>query len=165
MITSKCLLVTSKRSGTSFKCTGSLASVCWLLRCHPAIACKTGKEQAIKPLDRELNFMQCPISIHIVCHGRWYVQLVRWCPSVQCYTNLIFDSDCFIFASTVSAYSLWQTLLRVLAPSSTRSSHNTLYDRCSSTFHVVFHEIWAVTYLNMREWFHTSWVIQKFQSP
>jgi hypothetical protein len=31
----------------------------------------------------ELNFTQCPISIHIVSNDWCYGQFVCWCPSVQ----------------------------------------------------------------------------------
>jgi hypothetical protein len=58
--------------------------------------------------------------------------------------------NCFFIASTVSAYPLWQMLLRVVADGRTRSSRNVLYDRCSSRFDITFHGIWAETNPNMR---------------
>jgi hypothetical protein len=38
--------------------------------------------------------------------------------------TLFRDGNFFLIASTVSAYSLWQMLLRVVADGSNRSSHN-----------------------------------------
>jgi len=55
--------------------------------------------------------------------------------------TLFLDSNCILIASTVSAYSLWQILLRVVADGSTRSSHNALYGRRSSRFDVAFRGI------------------------
>jgi len=51
------------------------------------------------------------------------------------------DGNCFLFASTVGAYSLPQMLVGVVVDGSTRSSCNALYDRRSSRFDIVFHEI------------------------
>jgi hypothetical protein len=55
--------------------------------------------------------------------------------------TLFHDGNCFLNASTVSAYSLRQMMLRVVADGSTRSSHNALYDRRSWRFDIAFHGI------------------------
>jgi len=59
-------------------------------------------------------------------------------------------ANCFLIASTVSAYCLRQMLLRVVADSSTRSSRDDLFDCCSSRFDIAFHEICAEINPNMR---------------
>jgi len=56
-------------------------------------------------------------------------------PSIAKLT-LFRDGNCFIIASKVSPYSLWQMLLRGVADGSTRSLGNTLYDRCISRFDI-----------------------------
>ena len=71
--------------------------------------------------------------------------------------TLFRDGNCFLIASTVSAYSLRQRLPRVVADGSTRSSRNTLYDRPSSRFDIAFHRIWAETNPYMRYRLHVSW--------
>jgi len=71
--------------------------------------------------------------------------------------TLFRNGNCFLIASTVSAYSLQEMLLRVVADRSTRSSRNALYDRRSSRFDIAFHGIWAETNRNLRYWFHVSW--------
>jgi len=71
--------------------------------------------------------------------------------------TLFRDGNCFLIASTVSAYSLQQMLLRVVADGSTRSSRNALYDRRSSRFDIAFYGIWAETNPNMRYRLHVSW--------
>jgi len=53
------------------------------------------------------------------------------------------DGDRFSNASTVSAYTLWQMLLRVVADGSPRSSCNALYDHCSLRFDIAFHKLRA----------------------
>ena len=58
--------------------------------------------------------------------------------------------NCVLIASTVSAYSLRQMLLRVVPDSRTRSSRNALYDRRSSRFHIALHGLCAETNPNMR---------------
>jgi len=58
--------------------------------------------------------------------------------------------NCFLIASSVSAHSLRQMLLRVIADGSTRSSRNALYDRRSSGFDIAFHAICAETNPNMK---------------
>ena len=63
--------------------------------------------------------------------------------------TLFLDSTCFLIASTVSAYSLWQRLLRVLADGSTSSLVNALYDQCSLRFEIAIQEMCAETYSNM----------------
>jgi len=69
---SKQQLVRSKRSGTTFKCITRLAPVCWPLTYHYWFAFETGNEQGINVIDSELNFMQCPIVIHMVSNDwRW----------------------------------------------------------------------------------------------
>jgi len=60
------------------------------------------------------------------------------------------NGNCFLIASTVSAYSLRQMLLKVVADGRTRSSHNALYDRRSSRFDIAFLGMCAETNLNMR---------------
>ena len=57
--------------------------------------------------------------------------------------SLYVDSNCFIIASTVSVYSLWQILLRLLADGNTKSLLNALYDRRSSRFEIAFHGLCA----------------------
>jgi len=59
-------------------------------------------------------------------------------------------SNCFLIASTVSAYSLRGMLLRVVADGRTRSSRNELYDRHSWRFDIAFHGICAETNPNIR---------------
>jgi len=58
--------------------------------------------------------------------------------------------NCFLSASTVSAYSLRQMLLMVVADHRTRSSRNVLYDRRSTRVDIAFHGIYAKTNPNMR---------------
>jgi len=53
--------------------------------------------------------------------------------------TLFRDGDCFIIASTVSADSLQQMLLRVVADGSARSLRNALFDHRSSRFDIAFH--------------------------
>jgi len=65
--------------------------------------------------------------------------------------------NCFLIASTVSAYSIQQMLLRVVADGRTRSSRNAFNNRGNSRFDIVFHGICAETNPNMREQFHVSW--------
>ena len=64
--------------------------------------------------------------------------------------TLFCDSNYFLIASMVSPYSLQQMLLSIVVNGSTRSSHNALYDCCSSRFDIAFHEILAETNSNMR---------------
>jgi len=71
--------------------------------------------------------------------------------------TLFRDGNYFLFVSTVSAYSLRQMLMRVVADDRTRSSRNALYDRGSSRFEIVFHAPCAKTNPNMRYQFHLSW--------
>jgi len=66
------------------------------------------------------------------------------------------DGNYFLIASTFSAYSPQQMLLRFGADSSNRSSRNTLYDRRSSRFDIAFHGMSAETNPNMRYRFHVS---------
>jgi len=60
------------------------------------------------------------------------------------------DDNCFLIASTVSAYSLRQTLLSVVADGRTNSSHNVLYDRHSFRCSIAFYGISAEINPNMR---------------
>jgi len=53
--------------------------------------------------------------------------------------TLFHDGTCIIIASTISEYSLWQMLLKVVADGSTRSLPEALYDHHSSRFDIVFH--------------------------
>jgi len=55
--------------------------------------------------------------------------------------TLFRDGNCFLIASTVSAYSLREMLQRVAADGSTRSSRNAVYNCRSSRFDIVFHGI------------------------
>jgi len=71
--------------------------------------------------------------------------------------TLFRNGNCFLIESTVSAYSLRQMLLRVVADGSTRSSRNAVYDCRSSRFDIAFHGICAETHPNMRYRFHVSW--------
>ena len=71
--------------------------------------------------------------------------------------TLFRDGNCFLIASTVSAYSVRQMMLRVVADGRTRSSLNALYDRHSSRFDIAFHGIQSDTNPNMRYRFHVSW--------
>ena len=60
------------------------------------------------------------------------------------------DSNCFIIASTVSAYSLLEMLVRVGAEGSTESLRNAVYDHRSSRLDIAFHAIRAETNRNNR---------------
>ena len=71
--------------------------------------------------------------------------------------TLFRNGNCFLIASTVSAYSFWQMLLRVVADGSTRSWRNALYDRGSSRFDITFLGICFKTNPKMRYRFHMSW--------
>jgi len=64
--------------------------------------------------------------------------------------TLFLDGSCFLIASTVSVYSLWQTLPRVLADGITTLLRNALYDCRSSRLDIAFHGICAETKPNMR---------------
>jgi hypothetical protein len=64
--------------------------------------------------------------------------------------TLFRNSNCFLIASTVSAYSLRQMLLRGIVAGTTMLSHNALDDHRSSRFEIVFHGICAETNPNMR---------------
>jgi len=65
-IRSKQPWVSSNQPRTSFKWAASHAPVCQLLTYHLVSALKMGKEQVINLIVSELNFTQCPISIHMV---------------------------------------------------------------------------------------------------
>jgi hypothetical protein len=60
------------------------------------------------------------------------------------------DGNCIIIACGVSAYSLWQIVLRVIAEGKTKSSDSALYDRCHVRFWIVFNRVWELTNRNMR---------------
>jgi hypothetical protein len=64
--------------------------------------------------------------------------------------TLFRTGNCFLIASTVSAYSLLQILLMVVADGSIRSSRNALYNRRRSTFDIAFHGIYSEKNPNMR---------------
>jgi len=64
--------------------------------------------------------------------------------------TLFCDGNRFLIASTVSAYSLRQMLLRVVADRSTSSLRNALYDGRSSRFDIALQGIWAETNPNIR---------------
>jgi len=55
--------------------------------------------------------------------------------------TLFLDGNCFLIASTVSVYSIWKMLLRVLADASINSHSNGLHDHYSSRFDIGFHGI------------------------
>jgi hypothetical protein len=57
--------------------------------------------------------------------------------------TLLLIGNCILIASTVSAYSLRQMLLRVVADGRTRSLRNALYDSRSSRIDIAFHGICA----------------------
>jgi len=64
--------------------------------------------------------------------------------------TLFHIGNCFSIASTGSAYSLPQMLLRVVVDSRTWLLRNELYDHRSSSFDIAFHGICAETNPNMR---------------
>jgi len=64
-------------------------------------------------------------------------------------TNFL-DGNCILIASTVSEYSIWPILARVMANGSTNSLHNMLYDCIISRIVIVFQGISAKTNSNMR---------------
>jgi hypothetical protein len=64
--------------------------------------------------------------------------------------TLFCNANCVIIASTVSAYSFQQMLLRVVADGRTWSSRNALYDHRSGRLDIAFHGICAETNPNMR---------------
>jgi hypothetical protein len=55
--------------------------------------------------------------------------------------TLFLDGNCFLIASTVSVYSFWQILRRVLADSKTNWLRNALYDRRNWRFDIALHGI------------------------
>jgi len=71
--------------------------------------------------------------------------------------TLFHHGNCFLIASTDSAYCVGQMLQRVIADGSTRSWHNALYDCPNSWIDIEFHRIWDKTNPNMRERFLMSW--------
>jgi len=71
--------------------------------------------------------------------------------------TLFRSGNSFLIASTVSAHSLWQMLLWVVADGRTKSPRNALYDSHSSRFDKAFHGISAETNPNMRSRFDVSW--------
>jgi len=86
----------------------------------------------------------------------WRIVLVDVYPS-KAKLALYHAGHCYLFASTVSAYSLWQMLRRVMEDGSTRSLRNAVYDCGSLRFDIAIHGIWAKTNPNMRPRFHVSW--------
>jgi len=64
--------------------------------------------------------------------------------------TLFRDGNCFLIASTVSAYLLRQMLQSVIADGSSRSLRNALYDHRSSRSDIAFQGMWAKTNPNMR---------------
>ena len=64
--------------------------------------------------------------------------------------TLFVDGNYFIIGCTVSEYSLWQKLLRMLVNGTTRLLENALYHDVSSRFDIVFHGILANTICTMR---------------
>jgi len=79
--------------------------------------------------------------------------------------TLFHIGNCLLIASTGSAYSLRQMLLRVLADGRTRSSCNALYDHRCTRFDILFHGICAETNPNMSFRFHLSWSICEVPKP
>jgi len=75
------------------------------------------------------------------CPTLWLVSLLMPAGQKPARLPLFRDADCFLIASMVSAYSLWQRLLRVVADGSTRSSRYVICDRRSTRFDIVFHGI------------------------
>ena len=53
--------------------------------------------------------------------------------------TLFGDGNCFLVASAVSAWSLQQMLLTVVADGSTRSLHTASYEHHCSRFDIAFH--------------------------
>jgi len=72
IIPSKWPLLSPKPSRMAFKCMASLAPVCWPFTYHPWLAFERWEEQVINLVEQELNFTQCPSSIHIVSNVRHY---------------------------------------------------------------------------------------------
>jgi len=64
--------------------------------------------------------------------------------------TLFSNDNSFWIASTVSAYSLRQMLVKVVADSSTSLQLNALYDHRSSRFDIALHGIWDAGNLNIR---------------
>jgi len=64
--------------------------------------------------------------------------------------TLFREANCFLIPSMVSAYSLRQMLLRVVADGSTSSLRNALCDCHSSRLEIALHGISAETNPNMR---------------
>jgi len=64
--------------------------------------------------------------------------------------TLFCKGNCFLIASTVSAYSLRQMLLRVVADGRTRLSRNALFYCRSSIFDTMFYGLCAET--NPNRW-------------
>jgi len=71
--------------------------------------------------------------------------------------TLLHSGNCFLIASAVSADSLRQTVLMVVAEWRTSTLRNASYDRRSSRFDIAFHEICAETNPNVKQQFHMSW--------
>jgi hypothetical protein len=70
-------------------------------------------------------------------------------PSNANLTSFI-DGNCILIASTVSVYSLWQMLGRVLADESTSVLRIALYDHSTSRFEIAFHGMQTNTHPNIR---------------
>jgi hypothetical protein len=60
--------------------------------------------------------------------------------------SLFLDSNCFLIASRVSEYSIWQMWLRVMADDRTTLPFIALNDGRSSMYHIAFHGIRAKTF-------------------
>jgi hypothetical protein len=60
--------------------------------------------------------------------------------------SLFLDGNCFLIASGVSEYSLWQMWLRVLADDRTTLPFIGSNDDRSSMYHLAFHGIQAKTF-------------------
>jgi hypothetical protein len=52
--------------------------------------------------------------------------------------TLFLYGNCFLYQSTVSEYSLYQMLLRVVADGSTSLAQNAQYQNCVSRFDIAF---------------------------
>jgi hypothetical protein len=71
--------------------------------------------------------------------------------------TVLLDGSCFLFASTVSEYSVRQREPQVLGDASNSSLHNALYDHCFTWLNIVFDGI--QTKLNPTLWLRpqVSW--------
>jgi len=64
--------------------------------------------------------------------------------------SLFRNSNCFLVSSIVSAYTLRQMALRLVADWGTRSSRNAFYTRCSSRYDIMFYGMCAKSNRKLR---------------